>query len=139
MPITNPHTSLSNHAGGSITMIRVLLADDHKILRQGLAGLLREEKDIELIGEACDGLMAVEMARRLHPDVVVMDISMPRLNGIEATRIITAEQPDIHVIGLSMYEMSDVAIAMRDAGAMTYLTKGCPSADLIAAIRKSIS
>lgn len=139
MPVFNPSNSLNANAGGSITMIRVLLADDHKILRQGLAGLLREEKDIELVGEACDGLMAVEMARRLRPDVVVMDISMPRLNGIEATRIITAEQPDVRVIGLSMYEMADVAIAMRDAGAMTYLTKGCPSADLIAAIRKSIS
>ncbi len=105
------------------------------ILRQGLAGLLREEDDIELVGEASDGKMAVEMVRRLQPDVVIMDISMPVMNGIEATRIITHEMPDVRVIGLSMHDVDDMATAMRNAGAVGYLTKGCPSEQLFHAIR----
>ena len=119
-------------------MIRVLLADDHKILRQGLAGLLREEKDIELVGEACDGLMAVEMARRLRPDVVVMDISMPRLNGIEATRIInqdprTKEVPIICATALAMPQDRDRCI---EAGARAYLSKPFDMGQLFDTMRR---
>ncbi len=116
--------------------IRVLLADDHEILRQGLAVVLHEEPDIELVGEASDGQMAVEMARQLRPDVVVMDISMPRLNGIEATRQLSSEMPEIKIIGLSMHEERDMAVAMREAGAAAYLTKDAPSDLLVDAIRR---
>ncbi len=114
---------------------RVLLADDHQIVREGLMGLIQEQPDIAVIGEACDGQMAVEMARELKPDVVIMDVSMPQLNGIEATRRILAELPSVRVIGLSMHERETMAAAMRAAGAAAYLPKGGPSEPLIAAIR----
>ncbi len=114
---------------------RVLLADDHQIVREGLMGLIQEHSDIAVIGEACDGQMAVEMARELKPDVVIMDVSMPQLNGIEATRRIVAELPQVRVIGLSMHERETMAAAMRQAGASAYLPKGGPSEPLIAAIR----
>lgn len=117
------------------SIIRVLLADDHKMLRDGLAGLLREQPDIEVVSEASDGQMAVELARQTQPDVIIMDITMPRMNGVEATRIIAEELPNIKVIGLSMHEKEDMAKAMRDAGAVNYITKGAPSEILTAAIR----
>ncbi|HLS29179.1 MAG TPA: PAS domain S-box protein, partial [Opitutales bacterium] len=79
--------------------IRILLADDHKILREGLAGLLREQPDFDVISEASDGQMAVDLARETEPDVIVMDVSMPRLNGVEATRIIMKEMPRIRIVG----------------------------------------
>jgi len=115
--------------------IRVLLADDHQLLREGLVGLLAGESDIEVVGEAGDGQTAVELAHRLTPDVVIMDVSMPRLNGVEATRRILAERPGVRVIGLSMHEEAGMAATMRRAGAAAYLTKGGPAEDLVAAIR----
>ena len=116
--------------------ICVLLVDDHKIMRQGLASMLQFEADIQVIAEAEDGQKAVEMARRHKPDVVIMDVNMPVMDGIEATKIITREFPQIKVIGLSMHIDPDVAIAMQKAGAAGYLTKGGPSEDLISAIRQ---
>jgi DNA-binding NarL/FixJ family response regulator len=113
----------------------VLLADDHKIVRQGLAGLLEIEPDIVVVGEAEDGEEAVELARQLQPDVVIMDVTMPRMSGIEATRLIRRDLANTRVIGLSMHAASDMAGAMCAAGATAYLPKGGPSEDLIAAIR----
>lgn len=115
--------------------IRVLLADDHDALRMGLIELLSEEADIEVIGEARDGEEAVRMARQTHPDLVVMDVSMPKLNGIEATRQIAAELPHTRVIGLSMHEKHEVATSMLQAGATAYLPKDAPTQLLISAIR----
>lgn len=115
--------------------IRVLLADDHPLVRQGLAGLLRLEPDIELIGEALDGQMAVQMVRDLRPDVVVMDVSMPQINGIAATHHIMAETPSVRIIVLSCYTQEEMALALREAGAAAYLTKDAPVEDLLAAIR----
>lgn len=120
---------------GADRKIRVLLADDHPVMRQGLARLLQEEPDIEVVGEASDGHVAVALARQLQPDVVVMDVSMPHANGFDATRLIVAECPGVRVIGLSMHEEADMAAAMRQAGAAAYLTKGGPIEDLVAAIR----
>jgi PAS domain S-box-containing protein len=116
--------------------IRVLLADDHVVMREGLAGLLEQATDIEIVGQAADGQEAVELADRLLPDVILMDISMPRLNGIEATRTIHKDHPEIRIIGLSMFDAADRAQAMRDAGAVNYVVKSGPPEDLFAAIRE---
>ncbi len=118
--------------------IRLLLADDHAVLREGLATLLNNEPGIEVVGVAADGEEAVEMAARLLPDVILMDVSLPKLNGIEATRTISREFPEIRVIGLSMFEASERGQAMRDAGAVGYLTKSGPSSDLVNMIRKCV-
>jgi CheY-like chemotaxis protein len=116
--------------------IRVLLVDDHAVVRQGLSLMLSKEPDIEVIGEAQDGWQALELAKRLVPDIVLMDISIPGLNGIEATRIICAELPDTRVIGLSMlYEEGERSEAIRAAGAVGYVSKSAPSGDLLAALR----
>jgi PAS domain S-box-containing protein len=117
--------------------IRVLLADDHAVLRQGLAAILADQADIELVGQASDGVMAVDMARQLRPDVIIMDVTMPRLDGVEATRKIAGEMPEVRVIGLSLHEPADMAASMREAGARAYLNKGGPAEELIAAIRAS--
>lgn len=114
--------------------IRVLVADDHEILRKGLVDLLREQPEIEVVGAAADGQMAVDLAMETQPDVIIMDVTMPRLNGIEATRRIVQELPKVRVIGLSMHERQDMATAMRKAGAVAYFTKSGPAEELINAI-----
>jgi PAS domain S-box-containing protein len=116
-------------------MHRVLVVDDHKIVREGLVGLMQYEQDIEIVGQAADGPQAIELAERLHPDVIIMDVSLPGMSGVEATRCILAKSPNAKVIGLSMHSDEDLANAMRASGAVAYLTKGGPSKDLIAAIR----
>lgn len=115
--------------------IRVLLVDDHRLLREGLAGVLEREPDLEVVGQAADGLDALEMARELHPDVILMDVTMPRMSGIEATRRISHEMPDIRIVGLSMHEAEEIGAAMRRAGASDYIMKDGPSDELISAIR----
>lgn len=114
---------------------RVLLVDDHTVLREGLAQMLDGYEDVDLVGQAEDGVRAVEQALELEPDVVIMDITMPRMDGVEATRRITAARPQTRVVGLSMHEREDMARAMIEAGAATYLTKGGPVQDLLDAIR----
>ncbi len=115
--------------------VRVLIADDHAIVRDGLVRLLGDYADIEVVGQAVDGAVAVETARQLEPDVVVMDVSMPRLDGVEATRRIVTQLPQIRVIGLSMHAEADMAARMREAGAIAYLPKSGPPEDLVSAIR----
>ncbi len=115
--------------------IRVLLADDHGVVRQGIANLLSDEEDLEVVGAAIDGQDAVNLAAKLVPDVILMDMNMPRLNGVEATRIIHRDYSNICIIGLSMFEEAEKAQAMRDAGAVNYLTKSGPAEELISAIR----
>jgi len=104
--------------------IRVLLADDHAIMREGLRRILEEQPDIEVVAVAADGEETLEMTRQCRPDVVVMDVNMPKMNGVEATRRITAESSDIAIIALSMHEDRNMDRAMRQAGALSYLTKG---------------
>ena len=125
--------------GGSLRRtrrgFRLLLVDDHRVMRQGLASLLSGEPDVVVVGEAPDGLTAVELTRTAAPDVTIMDVSMPGMNGIEATRIITAEHPHTRVIGLSMHEESSMSEQMLSAGAAAYLIKAGPLQALLAAIR----
>jgi PAS domain S-box-containing protein len=118
--------------------IRILLVDDHMVMRQGLSGLLRSEVDFEIAGEASDGESAIRLAREILPDVVLMDINMPGMDGIEATRIIHEEFPEIRIIGLSMFHEGEQRAAMREAGAVDYLTKTGPSEALFEAIRASV-
>ena len=121
----------SKSAGDSL---RVLVADDHRIVREGLIKILSATPGLEVVGEAEDGHDAIEQTRQLRPDVVVMDISMPRLNGIEATREITRQLPSVLVIGLSLHEQEELGAAIREAGAVTYLQKDVASTELVQAI-----
>jgi DNA-binding NarL/FixJ family response regulator len=117
--------------------IRVLLVDDHTVLRQGLRSLLLDKPDIEVIGEAENGRQAVQLAAKLLPDVVVMDIAMPQLNGLEATRQITKELPTVKVLILSTYGEDEYVHQLTEAGAVGYLIKQTASTDLIEAIREA--
>ena len=114
----------------------VLLVDDHTVMREGLSQLLQTEEDLVVIGQAADGQEAVELARRLRPDVILMDSSMPGMDGVEATRQIHGEQPGVRIIGLSMYDEADRARAMLDAGAVSYLSKSGSPDLLLSAIRQ---
>ncbi|HYV20100.1 MAG TPA: response regulator [Verrucomicrobiae bacterium] len=123
-------------AAGASERVRVLIADDHRVVREGLQSLLNREDWLEIVGQAADGRQAVLMTRELDPDVVIMDISMPELNGIEATRIITGENPHAKIIALSMHQQEEMASAMLAAGAKRYFTKGGPTEDLVQAVRE---
>ena len=114
--------------------IKVLLVDDHTIVRQGLRVLLEAEPDITMVGEAETGRQAVQMTRKLRPDVVVMDISMPMLNGLEATRQILKEMPATRVLILSSYSDDEYVHQMTQAGAAGYLLKTAPPEELTRAI-----
>jgi DNA-binding NarL/FixJ family response regulator len=115
--------------------IKIILADDHKIVRQGLRTLLEQEPDLEVMAEADDGRMAVRLARELSPQVVIMDVSMPDLNGIEATRQVLAECPGVKVIALSMHADRRFVMNMLKAGASGYLLKDSAFEELATAIR----
>jgi len=115
--------------------IKVLLADDHTIMRAGLRSLLDKEPDMEVVGEADNGRMTVQLARELFPDVVIMDISMPDLNGVEASRQIVSEVPGVKVVALSMHSDEQFVAEMLDSGASGYLLKDCALEELCRAIR----
>ena len=114
--------------------IRVLIADDHKIMLAGLRSLLEKQTDFEVVGEADNGRKAVQMAQEKKPDVVVMDVSMPDLNGIEATKQIIESLPETRVIALSMHSDKRFVMGMLRAGASGYLLKDCASQELANAI-----
>ena len=114
--------------------VRVLLADDHPVYRDGLAALLGSLDGVEVVGTAADGVEAVDGARELQPDVVVMDVQMPRLDGIEATRAITADSPHIGIVVLTMAEEDQTLFAAMRAGARGYLLKGANQGEIVRAI-----
>ena len=115
--------------------ITILLADDHVLLRQGTRELLEREDDMKVVGEAGDGEEAARLAADLHPHVVIMDIAMPKMNGIEATRKIKEIYPDSAVLILSAYDDDQYVFAILEAGAAGYLLKDVPSQELVEAIR----
>ena len=123
------------HRGRTEAAIRVLIVDDHALLREGLAGLLRFESDITVVGEATDGAQAIQQTRLLQPDVILMDVALGDMSGIEAARAILSRDPAVKIIGLSIHGDESTAAAMRRAGAAAYLTKGGPAEDLLRAVR----
>jgi DNA-binding NarL/FixJ family response regulator len=116
--------------------IKVLIAEDHAIVRQGLKILIRADPDMEVSGEAADGRQALQMAEKTQPDVVVMDVAMPLMNGLEATRKIVRQQPRSKVLVLSSYSDDESVQQLVQAGASGYLTKHSASTDLLEAIRQ---
>ena len=119
--------------------IRILLADDHRIVRDGLRTLLEKQPDMEVVAEAEDGRTTVNLARKLQPDVIIMDITMPDLNGIDATRKIMTELPSAKVIALSMHSDRRFVSGSLEAGASGYLMKDCAFEELVSAIRSVMS
>ena len=117
--------------------ITVLIADDHAVVRQGLSALLNAEEDMSVVGEAENGHQAVQMAKRLQPDVVVMDIGMPSLNGLEATRKISKESPESKVVILSCHSDHEYVERLSEAGATGYLSKQTAAQNLVNAIREA--
>ena len=116
--------------------IRVMLVDDHRFVREGLGRILCRTRGIELVAEAADGREAVERVEACEPELILMDASMPRMDGAEATRVILRSHPQIRIIGMSIHDREDLAKAMYDAGALDYLPKGTPSRELIEVIRR---
>ena len=115
--------------------IRVLLAEDHTIVRQGIAALLGAESDMEVVGEACNGLEAIELAKKLSPEVILMDIGMRQLNGLEATREIKKLFPSMKILVLTMHENEEWIFQILKAGASGYLIKDSAMTDLTSALR----
>ncbi len=118
-----------------MSAIRVLLADDHRILREGIRALIEDQDDMEVVGEAEDGLATVKLVGQLQPDVVVMDIAMPLLNGLEATRQIRRDYSQVNVLILTMHENEEYIRQVLAAGALGYVLKDAAARDLLGAIR----
>jgi DNA-binding NarL/FixJ family response regulator len=126
-----------NH--GEFMGTKILIADDHGILRQGISSLIKEHSNMQVVGEANNGLAAVELARKLRPDMVIMDVTMSGLNGIEATRQIKSELPEVKVLALTVHAEREVVLDMIRAGASGYILKECAFEDLINAIETLIA
>lgn len=119
----------------SVSKIRVLISDDHPIVRSGLRQLLDAEIDMQVVDEACDGLETLEKARIYCPDVLLLDIAMPKLNGFEVAQMVRTASPETKVVILSMYEKEAYACQALEAGALGYILKGGPSDEIPIAIR----
>ncbi len=118
--------------------IKVLLAEDHKIVREGTRQLLEQAPDMHIVGEAADGVEAIRLAAELHPDVVVIDVRMPKLNGIETTHAITARFPEMRILILSAYDDDSYVFPLLEAGASGYLLKTASGTELADAIRRVV-
>ena len=115
--------------------MRVLVADDHAVVREGLRQLLNNQRDMEVVGEAEDGLEAIKKAKSLRPDVTVLDIAMPRLSGLEAVRLIKEAVPNTQIVVLSMHKKEAYVHQVLASGALGYVLKASPSSDVLEAIR----
>jgi len=132
-------TQGSEKDGEIIMGIRVLIADDHRIVREAICSLLRNEFGMDVVGEADDGRIAIQLARELRPDVIIIETSMPNLNGIEATRQMVHELPEVKVIALSARSDRRSVCEMLKAGASGYLPKRCAFQELVTAIQNVVS
>lgn len=119
--------------------IRIILADDHTVVRAGLKSLLDQETTMEVIAEASDGREVLELVRQHEPDMVIMDVAMPELNGVDATRQLRADYPEIKVLALSMHSDKRFVLTMLKAGASGYLLKNCATRELTQAIQTIIT
>lgn len=136
LSVTNSGTGKTTApTSGNPHAIGVLVVDDHQVMRNGLVKLLTQEPDINIVGEASNGIEAIDFVQGLQPDVIIMDITMPKMDGIETTRRIHQEFPKIQIIGLSMHEEDEYSTLMKKAGATDLLNKGGPSEQLFAAVR----
>jgi len=133
--IRPPKEEIDNAGNGDV---RILLVDDHQVMRQALSTMLRNHPGIHVAGQASNGWEAVERVRDLSPDIVLMDVSMPGLNGVEATRIIKTERPEVSILGLSMYDDDQIVQKMHQAGAEAFISKTVSSNELLQAIYKIV-
>jgi DNA-binding NarL/FixJ family response regulator len=117
---------------------RLLIVDDHEIFRRGLRALLEPSSEWQICGEAVDGQDAIEQCKSLKPDIVVLDVSMPRLNGLEAARLITQEKPEPQIVIITQHDSPQIRSAALEAGARAFVTKSAIGSDLVAAIRELI-
>jgi DNA-binding NarL/FixJ family response regulator len=117
----------------------ILLADDHDLFREGLAGLINAQSDLEIIGQACDGLEALTLARDQNPDLIVMDINMPICDGLEATRLIHTEWPEARIVILTVHDEDEKLFEAIKAGAQGYMLKSLHSADFLRGVRSALN
>lgn len=117
---------------------RLLIVDDHEIFRRGLRALLEPSSEWQICGEAVDGLDAIEQCKSLSPDIVVLDVSMPRLNGLEAARAIKKEKPDSRIVIITQHDSPQIRSAALEAGAQAFVTKSAVGSELVTALRKLI-
>jgi len=122
-----------------MTRTRLLLADDHDLFREGLAGLINAQPDMEVVGQASDGLEALTLARDLHPDLIAMDINMPMCDGLEATRLIRAEWPEARILILTVHDEDEKLFEAIKAGASGYMLKNVGSADFLHGVRSILA
>jgi DNA-binding NarL/FixJ family response regulator len=122
-----------------MSMTTIVLADDHHVVRQGLRSLLEAESDFSVVGEAGDGLEATQLVERLQPDVLVLDLMMPSLNGLEVTRQVSQRSPQTHVVILSMHPNEAYVLEALRAGAAAYVLKESTSAELVRAVREAVA
>jgi DNA-binding NarL/FixJ family response regulator len=118
---------------------RLILADDHDLFREGLAGLINAQPDLEVAGQAADGLEALTLARDVKPDLIIMDINMPICDGLEATRLICAEWPEAHIVMLTVHDEDEKLFEAIKAGAQGYMLKSLHSADFLRGVRSALS
>lgn len=131
-------TGSERDPGARTAPARVLIADDHELVRDGFRRMLDYEEDLEVVGEAKDGREAVELCRRLEPDLVLMDVRMPKMDGLEATRAIKARQPAVGVLVITTYDNPDYLLEAIKAGAAGYVLKDAPNRQLTNAIRRAL-
>ena len=122
-----------------MTRTRLVLADDHDLFREGLAGLINAQPDLEVVGQASDGLEALTLARDLHPDLIAMDINMPMCDGLEATRLIRAEWPEARILILTVHDEDEKLFEAIKAGASGYMLKNVGSADFLRGVRSILA